>query len=97
MDVDVVLAGEEKAVPYREVGEEFLFLLGELEDIREDIDGRRVLFQEELHRGVGDDGAAHFRGHEIFDVLSDGGEAEIILPGALGKGEEEVCGIFVVH
>ena len=39
----MVLAGEEEAVSYWEVGEKLLFLLGELEDIGEDVNGGRVL------------------------------------------------------
>lgn len=42
--MDVVLAGEEEAVTDGEVSKEFLFLLGKFKDIREDIDGGRVLF-----------------------------------------------------
>ena len=49
LDVDVVLAGEEEALPDREVGEAFLFFFGEFEDVGQNIDGGRVLLQEELH------------------------------------------------
>ena len=39
LDVDVVLAGEEKALADGEVGEALLFFLGQLKDVGEDIDG----------------------------------------------------------
>ena len=97
LDVDVVTTGEEEALTDREVSEAFLFFVGEFEDVRENIDGGGRLFQEELHRGVGNDGATHFGAHEIFDVLSDGGESEIVFTRAFGEGEEEVCGIFELH
>ena len=97
LDVDVVLAGEEETLPYWEVGEAFAFFVGEFENVGEDVDGGGGLFEQELHGRVGDDGAAHFARHEIFDVLGDGGEAEVVFAGALGEGEKEIGGIFVFH
>ena len=97
MDVDVILAGEEEAIADWEVGEALFFFVGEFEDVGEDVDGGGRLFEEKLHGGVGDDGAAHFSAHEVFDVLSDGGEAEVVFACALSEREEEVCRIFMVH
>ena len=96
MDVDVVLAGEEEALAYGEVGEAFALFIGEFEDVGENVYGGSGLFEEELHGGVGDDGAADFTGHEIFYVLGDGGETEIVFTGTFGEGEEEVGGIVVL-
>lgn len=75
----------------------FAFFFGEFEYVREDVYGGGGLFEEELHRGVADDGAAHFGGHKIFDILGDGGESEIIFTSTFGEREEKVGGIFVLH
>ena len=97
LDVDVVGAGKEESLTNWEVGETFLFFVGEFEDVREDIDGGSGLFEQELHGRVGDDSATHFGAHKIFDVLSDGSKAEIVFASAFGEGEEEVGGIVVLH
>ena len=55
------------------------------------------MLEQELHRSVGDDGSAHTTSHEIFNVLCDSGDAEVVFTGALGKREEEVRGVFVFH
>lgn len=93
----MVGAGEEEALADWEVGEAFLFFVGELKDIGKNIDGGRRLFQEELHGGVRDDSAAHFATHKVFNVLSNSGETEVVFAGALGETEEKVCGIVVFH
>ncbi len=95
--MDVVGAGEEEALADWEVGEAFLFFVGELKDIGKNIDGGRGLFQKELHGGVRDDSATHFATHKVFNVLSDSGETEVVFAGAFGEAEEEVCGIVVFH
>ena len=95
--MDVVGAGEEETLADWEVGEALFFFVGEFEDVGEDVDGGGRLFEEKLHGGVGDDGAAHFSAHEVFDVLSDGGEAEVVFACALSEGEEEVGGVFELH
>ena len=97
LDVDVVTTGEEEALTDREVSEAFLFFVGEFEDVRENIDGGSGLLEEELHGRVCHDGTAHFGAHEIFDVLSDGGESEVVFTRAFGEGEEEIGGIFELH
>ena len=97
LNVDVVGASEEEALADREVGETLLFFVSELEYVGEDVDGGSGLFEKKLHGRVGDDGTAHLGGHEIFDVLSDGGEAKVVFAGALGKREEEVSGVFKLH
>lgn len=40
LNVDVVLAGEEQALPYRELAQALFLLASQLEDTTEDIDGR---------------------------------------------------------
>ena len=60
LDVDVVVAGEEEALADGEIREAFLFFFGQLKDVGKNVDGGRRLFEEKLHRGVGDDGATHF-------------------------------------
>ena len=95
--MDVVGAGKEETLTNWEVGETFLLLVGELENVGEDVDGGAGLFEKELHGGVGDDGATHFAAHEVLNVLSDGGEAEVVFAGAFGEAEEEVGGIVVFH
>ena len=80
-----------------EVAETFLFFLGEFKNVGKNIDGGGRLFEKELDGGVGDDGTTHFARHEILDVLGDGGETEIVFPGAFGERKEEVGGIVVFH
>lgn len=93
----MVTTSEEETLTHGEVGETLFFFVGEFEDVGENVDGGGGLFEEELHGGVGDDGTAHFSGHEIFDVLGDGGEAEVVFASAFGEGEEEVGGVFELH
>lgn len=73
LDMNVVCAGEEEALPDWEVREAFLFFVGELEDVGQNVDGGGGLFQEKLHGRVRDDSATHLATHEVFDVLGDGG------------------------
>ena len=93
----MVGAGKEETLTNWEVGETFLLLVGEFKNVGEDVDGGAGLFEEELHGGVGDDGATHFAAHEVLDVLGDGGEAEVVFAGAFGEAEEEVGRIVVFH
>ena len=50
-----------------------------------------------MHRGVGDDCPPHARTHEVFNVLGDGGDAEVVFTGAFGQAEQEVGRVFVLH
>ena len=93
----MVSAGEEEALTNWEVGETLLFFFREFEDVGKYVDGGSALFEEELHRGVGNDSATHLATHEVFNVLRDGGEAEVVFASALGKTEEEVSRVVVFH
>lgn len=78
LNVYVVLPGKEKSLPDGELAEPLLFLAGQLKDLTEHVDSTGRLFEQYLHAGIGDDGAAHTRAHKVLDVLSDRGDAQVV-------------------
>ena len=94
---DVVLAGKKDSFADLSTEEKVFFSLREVEDILEPVGGTSALFHQHLDTGVGDDGLAVVGLDEVFDVLSDRGEAKVVFAGALGDGIEERGGVFVFH
>ena len=97
LDMNMVLTGKEEALADREISEALSFLFGQLKDVSEYVNGARGLFEEELHRTVGDDSTPHLAAHEVFDVLGDGCESEEVLTGTFREAKEEVRGVVVLH
>ena len=55
------------------------------------------MFKEELHRGVGNNSTSHLAAHEVFNILGNSSETEVIFTGTLSETEEEVGRVVIFH
>jgi len=55
------------------------------------------LLHKNLNRRVGDDSLTVIRAKKVFNVLGDGGKAEIIFSGAFGHGVDKAGRVRVFH
>ncbi len=97
MEGNVILASKDNAVTNASAEEKVFFSLREVENFSKVINGGGRLFHKNLNRGVGDNGFTIVRAEEVFNVLGDGGEAEVIFSGAFGHGVDKGSGVRIFH
>lgn len=90
-------AREEKALSDRGIEEDVFLLIREFEDVLHRIDRGRGLLHEELEGRVRDDRFPMFVVDEVFDVLSDRRDPEMVFSGTLHEAVEEFPAVFVLH
>jgi len=93
----VLGSSEEETLSDGGIEEDIFFLFGEFEDILEDVDGGGRLLEEELDRGVGDDGFTMRTIHEVLDILGDGCDPETVFTSPFDESEEEFGTVLVLH